>query len=288
MAGVIFLLLPFELLKVRIMNEENKELIQENNEIHSEEYIEDELSFDNAPEVIDLPEEEEKEKKPKKNFIKEMYEWISSIAVAVVLALIINTFLFSLVQVDGQSMVPTLQHGERLFVRKLLYTPEKGDVVIVKTDVLQKYIVKRVIGTPGQTINYDESLNVTVDGEALKEEYINAKQITMGNLYDYPVVVPKAGEEADISVIVAEAMTLPQQVKITEQDGKLFVTGSNFIDDGEFVFGETQYTRNGYFVMGDNRNHSSDSRNLGIVPEDEIIGEAIFRFLPISAIGTIK
>ena len=150
------------------MNEESKELILENNEFKNEEYIKDELSFDNMPEVIEFPEDEEE--KPKKNFVKEMYEWISSIAIAVVLALVINTFLFSLVQVDGQSMVPTLQHGERLVVRKLLYTPKQSDVVIVKTDVLEKYIVKRVIASPGQTVSYDEGLNVMVDGEVLTEE----------------------------------------------------------------------------------------------------------------------
>lgn len=280
--------MPFELLKVIIMNEENKELMQENNEINNEEYVPDELSFDNIPEVVELPEDTEMERKPKKNFLKEMYEWISSIAIAVVLALIINTFLFSLVQVDGQSMVPTLQHGERLLVRKLLYTPENGDVVIVKTDVLKKYIVKRVIATPGQTVSYDETLNVMVDEKVLTEDYINEKQMSMGSLYDFPVVAPKEGEIADISVIVAEAMTLPEQVKITEEDGKILVSGSNFVEDGEFVFGEELYTGNGYFVMGDNRNHSSDSRNLGIVPEDEIIGKAVFRFLPLSAIGVIK
>ena len=117
------------------MNEENKELIQENNEIKNDEYIADELSFDTLPEEETVA-EAEKQTKPKKNFYKEMYEWISSIAIAIVLAFIINTFLFSLVQVDGQSMVPTLQHGERLLVRKLLYTPQNSDVVIVKTDVL--------------------------------------------------------------------------------------------------------------------------------------------------------
>lgn len=268
------------------MNEE-KNINIENNEIKSEEYITDELSYDVLPSEEILLETEE-EPKEKKNFLKEIYEWISSIAIAVVLALILNTFFFSLVQVDGQSMVPTLQHGERLFVRKLLYTPKNGDVVIVKTDVLEKYIVKRVIATPGQEITFDRTLNVLVNDEALTEEYINEKQMSTGSLYSFPLTVPKAGEIADISVIIAEAMTLPEQVTLTEKNGTITVSGSNFVDDGEFVIGETKYARNGYFVMGDNRNHSSDSRNLGIVPEDEIIGEAIFRFLPLSAIGTIN
>jgi len=270
------------------MNEENKELINENNEFKNEEYITDELSFDALPEEDEISEVQHEKKKEKKSFIKEMYEWISSIAIAIVLAFIINTFFFSLVQVDGSSMVPTLHHGERLVVRKFFYTPANGDVVIVKTDVLKKYIVKRVIASPGQSVAFDAALNVNVDGRTLSENYINELQISTGGLYNFPLVVPKAGEIADMAVIAAEALTLPEQVNISEVDGEITITGSSFVEDGKFVIGETKYSRNGYFVMGDNRNNSSDSRNLGIVPEDEIIGEAVFRFLPISAIGVIK
>ena len=116
---------------------------------------------------IDIEETEEtiKEEKNKNSFLKEVYEWISSIAIAVVLALLINQFLFAMVQVDGQSMEPTLYHGERLIVRKLLYTPEKNDVVIIKSNVLQKFIVKRVVALPGQTVSFDENMNLLIDGE---------------------------------------------------------------------------------------------------------------------------
>ena len=187
------------------------------------------------PDSIDTQNFEQPEEKKKTSFFKEMYEWISSIAIAVVLALIINQFLFAMVQVDGQSMEPTLYHGERLVVRKILYTPEKNDVVIIKSGVLQKFIVKRVVALPGQTVDFDENMNLLVDGEIQNEPFINQKQLSGGNL-SYPLTVPEGH----------------------------------------------------YFVLGDNRNHSTDSRMIGVIPEKEIIGESFFRLLPFSKMGKIE
>ena len=264
------------------MDENNRELITEN----IDEIPQDELSYDNED---TFSEEIKIDKEPKNsNIAKEIYEWISSIAVAVVLAFVINTFLFSLVQVDGDSMLPTLHHGERLIVRKIAYTPDNSDVVIVKSQPLKKFIVKRVVAKPAQTVGFDSSLNLLVDGEIMSEDYIESKQLSAGYLYNYPVTVPKKGEVADIGVIFAEQANMPDKVLIEQKDGKLYVTGSAFVTDGEFDLGNTKYTQNGYFVLGDNRNNSSDSRFFGFVPESEIIGEAIFRFFPFNVFGTIK
>lgn len=263
------------------MEENNREF--DSREINDEK-TKDALSYDS-----DFKEEPIKiQKEPEKNALKEIYEWVSSVAWAVVLALIINTFLFSLVQVDGDSMLPTLHNNERLIVRKIAYTPKNSDVVIVKSEPLKKYIVKRVIAIPSQEISFDDKLNVLVDGVAIDEPYIESKQMSYGGLYKYPVLVPKEGEVASIDVILAEQAIMPESVSIEIADEKIYVKGSSFVEDGEFILGETKYSQNGYFVLGDNRNNSSDSRIFGIVPEDEIIGKAVFRFLPISEIGLIK
>jgi len=207
----------------------------------------------------------------------------------VVLALVINTFFISLVQVDGESMLPTLNHGERLVVRKIAYKPKAEDIVIIKSNVLEKYIVKRVIALPGQTIDFDEALNTVVDGEKISEPYINAKQASSGILYKYPLCVPKKGEIADFSLIEAEIRLKPGKVVVSmNENGEMEVLGSSLVEDGVFVSGKTLYKQNCYFVMGDNRNNSSDSRNLGLVPENEIIGEAFVRFMPISEFGLIE
>lgn len=222
---------------------------------------------------------------------KELYEWTSSIAIAVVLALIINQFCFALVQVDGQSMEPTLYHNERLVVRKAFYTPEQKDIVILKSEAIQKYIVKRVIALPGQTVDFDDNMNVVVDGVVLEEPYIKEKQISSGNLYSYPLTVPKKGAPANLDFLMAEAnlkigkgtMTLN-----TNPDGSIEIQGSELVEDGIFEEGKTTYKQDCYFVMGDNRNHSSDSRTLGLIPASEVVGKSTLRLFPFSKIGKIE
>ncbi len=257
--------------------EENKNLCPENK---------DELSYDEG--TFETGKIETEEETAKKNIAKEIYEWVSSIAWAVILAFLINTFLFSLVQVDGSSMVPTLHDGERLVVRKIAYTPQEQDVVIVKSRALQKFVVKRVVGTPGDEIGFDNELNLMVNGEVQEEQYIESKQVTQGYLYNYPIVVPKSGEIADFGIIMAEQLNMQGKVSIEQNNGKIFVSGSSFVADGEFIDGVTTYTKDGYFVLGDNRNNSADSRAFGVVAEDEIIGKATIRFYPFDVIGTIK
>ena len=260
--------------------------MEENNRF-SNEQLENTEKIENAEiEEIEVAEE----KSLQKNWAKEMYEWISSVAAAVVLALIINQFFFALVQVDGQSMEPTLSHGERLVVRKVLYTPEQGDIVILKSEAIQKFIVKRVIALPGQTIDFDENKNVLVDGVLLEEPYIMDKQVSSGNMYQYPLTVPKKGEIANLEFIIAEARIklANDTMKITtDENGNLEIFGSELVEDGVFTEGETVYKQDCYFVLGDNRNHSSDSRSLGLIPENEVVGKSSLRVFPFSQIGLI-
>lgn len=226
-----------------------------------------------------------------KSLSREVYEWTSSIAFAVVLALIINQFIFSLVQVDGQSMEPTLHHGERLVVRKCFYHPDQGDIVIVHSEAIQKNIVKRVIALPGDTVRFDDTLKTCVNDNVIDEPYIAELQYSVGNLYQYPLVVPQKGSVADLDVLLAEYGLKMMDGTMTlnvHDDGTADVIGSELVQDGKFIPGETTYKQDCYFVMGDNRNHSSDSRSLGLIPASEIIGKASMRLFPFSKIGLIK
>ena len=146
-----------------------------------------------APEAEKGPEGEESESGGKVNVWKELYEWVQAIAVAIVIALLVNQFLFSIVQVQGTSMVPTLHDQERLIVSKLLYEPKDRDIVVIKSEALGKYIVKRVIAVEGQTVDIDvETGDVTVDGDVLDEPYI-AERMTEKGQGDmtYPLTVPE-------------------------------------------------------------------------------------------------
>ena len=112
---------------------------------------------------------------------EEAKDWVISIVTAVVMALLIRTFIVELYIVDGPSMRPTLQHEERLVVNKFIYkvrNPEKGEILIFKypRDTSRDFI-KRVIAVGGDTIEIKEG-RVYVNDQMLKEDYILEKTRT--------------------------------------------------------------------------------------------------------------
>ena len=172
------------------------------------------------------------EKKQRENG-RELYEWVQALVCSVLAVVILFTFVIRLIGVDGRSMVPTLQDGDRLLVlNSMLYDDYKyGDIVVLRKDTfLKDPIVNRVIATEGQTVDIDFSCgSVYVDGALLKEDYINELTFLEEGT-EFPLTVPE----------------------------------------------------NSVFVMGDNRNHSSDSRDsrLGTVDERYVIGKAVFLAFP--------
>ena len=164
---------------------------------------------------------------------REVYEWVQALVCSVLAVVVLFTFAIRMIGVDGHSMVPTLQDRDRLLVlNSMLYDDYKyGDIVVLrKPTFLAKPIVKRVIATEGQTVDIDFSTgSVYVDGELLKEDYINELTFTEEGT-EFPLTVPEGS----------------------------------------------------IFVMGDNRNHSNDSRDsrLGTVDTRYVIGKAVFLAFP--------
>ena len=170
---------------------------------------------------------------PRSTYGRDLYEWVRALVSAVTAVVLIFTFAVRLIGVDGRSMVPTLQNGDRLAVTTGVLAGEyrPGDIVVLrKASFLDEPIVKRVIAVAGQTVDIDFSTgSVRVDGKTLNEPYIS--ELTFrdeGNAF--PLTVPEGS----------------------------------------------------VFVMGDNRNHSTDSRDarLGTVDTGYIIGRAVFLLYP--------
>ena len=164
---------------------------------------------------------------------KDFYEWVQALVCSVLVVVMLFTFVIRMIGVDGHSMVPTLQDGDRLLVlNTMLYDDYKyGDIVVLrKSSFLSEPIVKRVIATEGQTVDIDFSTgSVYVDGVLLKEDYINELTFTEEGT-EFPLTVPEGS----------------------------------------------------IFVMGDNRNHSNDSRDsrLGTVDSRYVIGKAVVLAFP--------
>ena len=164
---------------------------------------------------------------------KDFYEWVQALVCSVLVVVMLFTFVIRMIGVDGHSMVPTLQDGDRLLVlNSMLYDDYKyGDIVVLrKSSFLSEPIVKRVIATEGQRVDIDFSTgSVYVDGVLLKEDYINELTFTEEGT-EFPLTVPEGS----------------------------------------------------IFVMGDNRNHSNDSRDsrLGTVDSRYVIGKAVVLAFP--------
>ncbi len=229
-------------------------------------------------------------KKEKKLFDKD-YEWADTIYFSALLASFVMFFFIQAFKIPSASMRNTLLEGDHLFVNKFTYgfrVPltqirflefnhiKRGDIIVFSFPAKDKKqincgdaqygrdFVKRVIGLPGDTVMV-KNAEVYINGEKLpKEAY---------ELYDAKTRYTFTGE--DNPEIYQEAW----EGRILEH-----YLGSVLRDD----FGPVKVPEGSYFAMGDNRDHSCDSRFWGPVPRENIKGKAWFIHLPFSRIGFIK
>lgn len=131
---------------------------------------------------------------PKERRGREAYEWVQALVCSVLAVVLTFTFGVRLIGVDGHSMVPTLQDGDRLLVLNsaLCGGYESGDIVVLrKESFLPTPIVKRVIAVGGQVVDIDfTSGSVFVDGKRLQEDYVSEPTLTMEGTA-FPLTVPE-------------------------------------------------------------------------------------------------
>ncbi len=163
-------------------------------------------------------------------------EFLQSLIIALILALIIRTFFFQFFYIPSRSMESTLLINDRIIVTKFSYwfnEPQRGDVVVFKYPLNPSTLyVKRVIALPGENIKLKDS-----------KLYIN-------------------------DTLVSEPY-LPDDLKFED-------------------FGPVEVPEGEYFMMGDNRNNSSDSRTWGFVKKDLILGKSQVIYWPFDRLGRIE
>lgn len=165
----------------------------------NDEPVQHELSEDEATEK---GRRRKKKKAPRKDgasgAVTNIYDWASAFLFALIFVVVLMTFCFRLVDVDGDSMLNTLQNENKVIITGLNYEPEVGDIVVISHGAeLNKALVKRVIAVGGQTVDINsETGEVIVDGIVIDEPYINGKTTQIGDM-DFPVEV----EEGTVFVL---------------------------------------------------------------------------------------
>lgn len=171
------------------------------------------VNLNDEPVDMELSEEEatdskkKKKKSKKKNlgkkdgassFVTGLFDWASAFLFALIVVVAIMTFVFRLVDVDGDSMLNTLKDHDKLIVTGMNYEPQVGDVIVIGHGAsLDKTLVKRVIAVSGQTVDINSDTGeVIVDGTVISESYINGKTTQIGDT-EFPVKV----EEGTVFVL---------------------------------------------------------------------------------------
>lgn len=169
-------------------------------------------------------------------------DWLKAAFIAFFVVFLVRHFLFANYIVHGESMMPTIEEGNRLIVNKIqteFKQPDRFDLIVFHANQNEDYI-KRVIGLPGDTIEYHDD-QLYVNDKPVEESYLN--------LYKEQLV----------------------DAQLTEDFTLLEKTGRETVPDG-YVF-----------VLGDNRRHSYDSRHLGFIKKENIVGIVDLRYWPLES-----
>ena len=174
--------------------------------------------------------------------------------VAIGLALVIQAYLVKPYRIPSPSMVDTLEIGDRVLVNRVVYhlqDLEHGDVVVFRWPKNRDVVfIKRVVGLPGDRLQAKDG-KLYVDGVAQEEPYVHK---TNG------VTDPTNPSGTIVGTTMSQPWGLSDEYTVPEGH---------------------------YFMMGDNRTNSDDSRVWGPVPENDLIGEAFFVYWPLDRLGTL-
>jgi signal peptidase I len=192
-------------------------------------------------------------------------EYAKSFFPVLLIVLVLRSFLVEPFQIPSGSMIPTLEVGDFILVNKFTYglrlpvvgtkivamnDPKRGEVMVFIPPHDSRYFIKRVVGLPGDTIRYED-----------KVLYINDERVVSEPIDQVEIEMPNGMMQSGI--LLTE--------KLGEVDHETQIMNAPSRDGGRTVW---VVPEGHYFMMGDNRDNSADSRVWGAVPEQNIVGKA--------------
>ena len=165
------------------------------------------------------------------------FKELLSYIVIIVVVVLFRTFIATPVIVDGDSMLPNLKDNQVMILYKLPKELKRFDIVVVEHKVQgqKENLVKRIIGLPGEDVEYKNN-KLYINDKEVEEDFIDC-------------------ETNDFNLASIGYLEIPEDY---------------------------------YFVVGDNRGDSLDSRILGLIPRDEIEGKIVFSLFPFNTFGIVK
>jgi signal peptidase I len=186
--------------------------------------------------------------------VKRALQYVAIVAGAVLVALAIQSWLVKPYRIPSESMVPTLRPGDRVLVDRVSYhlrDPERGDVIVFHyPEDPEVVFIKRVVGVPGDVLEV-RSGRLYVNGKKAAEPYVRR---TGGR------VDPTVAQAAVAGSTMHDPWSLAEPFRVPAAS---------------------------YFVMGDNRTDSDDSRDWGTVPRGAIVGEGLATYWPLSRLRAL-
>ena len=212
-----------------------------------------------------------------KAILKEILEWGYCIIIAVVLALLVRYYIGTPTIVQQQSMQTTFMPGDRLILSRITKTAkgiyERGDIITFEA--------------PSTTLVSSANVNY----EYPVAEYNNEPKGLWSKFIYYVLEINKTSYIKRVIAVEGDHVEI--------KDGKVYINGKEleeeYLDEniktsmGQYgVFSDIVVPNNCVFVMGDNRDHSTDSRCFGCIPVEKIEGKVWIRFWPFSKFGTVE
>lgn len=176
----------------------------------------------------------------KTSWKRELWEWAKAIIVGLLLFIVIRSFLFSNYVVDGQSMMPTLEDEDKLIVNRI-----------------------------GYTLGNIDRFDVIVFHATEEDDYVKRVIGLPGDTVSY---------QNDQLFVNGEPLPEPYLDEFKAASDDLYLTGDFTLE--QLPGGESQVPEDMYFVLGDNRRGSKDSRHIGFIPKENVVGEVSVRYWP--------